>query len=201
VAEETGVPLSRIERFAYPVLLERARMAELARAAHPVRDDGPDVRTLAEVVDQTFGARGQDYQKAEWDAWRGEDNRWVLALRWSVGRSDITARWVFQPGSHGGTVTALDEHATDLVDGLARAPRRVGPVVDLGGSTSEHPGTPQAGSRATKTGTGSGAGPAKKAPGDGSAEQPETRVERSAPRKQKPVMPSWEDVLLGVKRT
>jgi hypothetical protein len=165
-----------------------------------VRDDGPDVRTLAEVVEQTFGARGQNYQKAEWDAWRGEDNRWVLALRWSVGRSDITARWVFQPGSHGGTVIALDEHATDLLGGLARAPRRLGPVVDLADPPSQHPATPQPAPRATKTITGSAAHSGKQPPAEG-AEQPETAVKRSAPRKQKPIMPSWEDVLLGVKRT
>src|SRR4051794_33006071 len=45
VAQAAGVPNDRIERFAYPVLLERSRYAELAQLAHPVRDDGPDVRT------------------------------------------------------------------------------------------------------------------------------------------------------------
>ena len=129
VAAAAGVPLQRIERFAYPVLLERSRTAEMARQAHPVREDGPDVRTLDEVVEHTFGLRGQEYGQAEWDSFRGEDNKWVAALSWSVGRSDITARWTYHPGAHGGTVTALDEHATDLVDGHSRQPRRVGPVI------------------------------------------------------------------------
>jgi hypothetical protein len=230
VAAAAGVDQQRIERFAYPVLLERSRIADLAQSAHPIRDDGPDVRTLGEVVAQTFVLRGQEYEQAEWDAWRGEDNKWVVALSWRVGRSDITARWGYQPGSHGGTVTALEEHARDLIDGQhARAPRRVGPVVDFGkpdldeyaeleaaeqeaaptratgteraatgsatsaSSSASARRNPDAGRRATKTTTGPGA-----TSGRGSAAE-STGATKRASRKAKPVMPSWEDVLLGVK--
>ena len=59
VAAAAGVPMQKIERFAYPVLLERSRTAEVAQRAHPVRADGPDVRTLGDVVAHTFGLRGQ----------------------------------------------------------------------------------------------------------------------------------------------
>jgi Protein of unknown function (DUF3071) len=272
VAAAAGVPLQRIERFAYPVLLERSRTSEMARQAHPVRDDGPDVRTLDEVVEHTFGLRGQEYDQAEWDSFRGEDNKWVVALSWSVGRSEMTARWTYHPGAHGGTVTALDEHSTDLIDGhLSRPPRRVGPVIDFSKpdgaeetdssqaagtqaqktnspgaaerataaadrakagaaerAAAERPadratGTDQsAGRRATKTTTGSGpraarAAAAKASQGGGSpagtgspggtadpapsASSPETVAKRPSSRKAKPVMPSWEDVLLGVKRS
>ncbi|HEX4249873.1 MAG TPA: septation protein SepH [Pseudonocardia sp.] len=298
VAAAAGVPLQRIERFAYPVLLERSRTSEMARQAHPVRDDGPDLRTLDEVVEHTFGLRGQSYEQAEWDSFRGEDNKWVATLSWSVGRSDITARWTYHPGAHGGTVTALDEHATDLVDGhLSRPPRRVGPVIDFSkpedgetasASPTERPDatpapTPQtsgnavdraaervsaraaeraasttsdratgtdqaAGRRATKTTTGSGTRAARAkaaqaeasrgptgagtsgatrsagatgsgsrgtagatgtgaagsgAAGSGSAAEgadAAATAKRPSGRKAKPVMPSWEDVLLGVKR-
>ncbi|HEY2099227.1 MAG TPA: septation protein SepH [Pseudonocardia sp.] len=265
VAAAAGVPLQRIERFAYPVLLERSRTSEMARQAHPVREDGPDVRTLDEVVEHTFGLRGQEYSQVEWDSFRGEDNKWVVALSWSVGRSEMTARWTYHPGAHGGTVTALDEHATDLVDGhLSRPPRRVGPVIDFskpdGAEETDSPpatstpapkasspstterstaandrptdransaaaeraanratGTDQsAGRRATKTTTGSGprgrAEAAKSGQGDGGSNpgaaepaKPDSSTgaaaKRPASRKAKPVMPSWEDVLLGVKRS
>jgi hypothetical protein len=273
VAAAAGVQQQRIERFAYPVLLERSRIAELARDAHPVRDDGPDVRTLSEIVSHTFVLRGQQYEQAEWDAWRGEDRKWVVTLSWKVGRSDITARWGYQPGSHGGTVSALDEHATDLLDGhLTRPPRRVGPVIDFSkpdvdrdDEQSEQTPTPapkatptttagtaratdterpavarvsgidrgaaratDAGRRAIKTTTGPSAtgarssasattppaearpaaatpaAPARPAPAPADAARPDAADESAAPkrpsgRKAKPVMPSWEDVLLGVK--
>jgi hypothetical protein len=132
VAAAAGVPLQKIERFAYPVLLERSRTAEVAQRAHPMRADGPDTRMLGDVVAHTFGLRGQEYTDAEWDSWKGEDGKWVVALSWRAGRSDNRAHWTFQPGAHGGTVTAVDEHASDLVEGLPLRPlRTVGPVIDM----------------------------------------------------------------------
>jgi hypothetical protein len=132
VAAAAGVPIQKIERFAYPVLLERSRTAEVAQRAHPMRADGPDTRTLGDVVAHTFGLRGQEYADADWDSWKGEDGKWVVALSWQAGRSDNRAHWTFQPGAHGGTVTAVDEHASDLVEGLpARPLRTVGPVIDI----------------------------------------------------------------------
>ncbi|HTK62684.1 MAG TPA: septation protein SepH [Pseudonocardia sp.] len=233
VAQAAGVPVQKIESFAYPVLLERSQMANLAQQAHPIREDGPDVRTLNEVVAYTFGLRGQDYDHAEWDAWRGEDNKWVVTLSWTVGHSDITANWSFQRGSHGGTVTALDEHATDLIDGqLSRPPRRVGPVIDFSKpdaddevstpgartATDDRP-APEPGrsgrqidrSRAdSRTDAPAPAGgapePEAEVPAEETASETETadtttagRPAAKRPRKGKPVMPSWEDVLLGVK--
>lgn len=129
VATAAGVPTQRIERFAYPVLLERSRTAELARQAHPVRSDGPDVRTLEDVVAETFSQRGHDFDAVSWDSWRGENGKWVVQLRWRAGRSDNRAHWTFHPGAHGGTVTAIDDHATDLIDPQAATPLRTVPSV------------------------------------------------------------------------
>jgi hypothetical protein len=141
VAAAAGVPTQKIERFAYPVLLERARTAEVARNAHPVREDGPDLRTLDETVTHTFGLRGQDPTTVDWDSWKGEDGKWVVGLCWRSGKSDIRAHWAFQPGAHGGTVTALDDHARDLVEGRPQQPLRpVGPVIDL--ARTEEPEAP-----------------------------------------------------------
>ena len=144
VASAAGVPTSKIERFAYPVLLERSRSAEVAQRAHPMRAEGADSRMLGDVVAHTFGLRGLDYTDTEWDSWKGEDGRWVVALSWRAGRSDNTAHWIFQPGAHGGTVTALDEHATDLVEGLPQRPlRTVGPVIDIARQENETPAAPE----------------------------------------------------------
>ncbi|WP_255684556.1 septation protein SepH [Pseudonocardia sp. TRM90224] len=159
VASMAGVPLQKIERFAYPVLLERSRTAEVAQRAHPMRADGPDSRMLGDVVAHTFGLRGQEYTEAEWDSWKGEDGRWVVALSWRAGRSDNRAHWTFQPGAHGGTVTAVDEHASDLVEGLpARPLRTVGPVIDIARQEEPAP-APEPDAREELRATGSGAAP------------------------------------------
>ncbi|WP_459549140.1 septation protein SepH [Nocardia sp. X0981] len=116
VTQESGMPLSRVERFAYPVLLERARAAELAQKAHPIRPDGPAVEILLDVVTAAFTARGHTLDNAEWDAWKDEKGFWVAQLQWQNGRSEIAAHWRYQPDAHGGTVSPLDDPATDLID-------------------------------------------------------------------------------------
>ncbi|MGZ4766558.1 MAG: septation protein SepH, partial [Ilumatobacteraceae bacterium] len=60
VATSAGVDVSRVERFAHPVLLERSRAAELATASHPVLEDGPSVQTLLETVAAALVGRGLD---------------------------------------------------------------------------------------------------------------------------------------------
>ena len=163
VASAAGVPVQKIERFAYPVLLERSRTAELAQGAHPQRTDGADVRTLGETVAHTFGLRGQDYTDAGWDSWKGEDGKWVVALSWQAGRSDNAAHWAFQPGAHGGTVVALDEHASDLIEGLpARPLRPLGPVIDIARDEEQEP-APEPGTAHVRAAT---AGDARVASGD-----------------------------------
>ncbi|SHL18645.1 Protein of unknown function [Pseudonocardia thermophila] len=142
VAAAAGVPVAKIERFAYPVLLERSRTAELAQYAHPVRTDGaPDSRTLGEVVAHTFSLRGLEYSGVEWDSWKGEDGRWIVSLSWRAGRSENVAHWTFQPGAHGGTVTAIDEHASDLVEGLPQRQLRTAAVIDMARPGADGPGT------------------------------------------------------------
>jgi Protein of unknown function (DUF3071) len=163
VASAAGMSSERIERFAYPVLLERSRMAQLAQLAHPMRADGPDVRTLEVVVTETFRGRGHDSAAASWDAWRGEDSKWVLQLRWRTGRSENRAHWTFHPGAHGGTVTAIDDHATDLIDPQPATPLRTVPE------------TPE------------------------TTDGPRSSRSKARPSKTRAAIPSWEDVLLGVR--
>ncbi|WP_040788527.1 septation protein SepH [Nocardia paucivorans] len=116
VTAESGLPANRVERFAYPVLLERARAAELAQKAHPIRSDGPAAEILLDVVTAAFTARGHTLENAEWDAWKDEKGFWVAQLQWRNGHSEIAAHWRYQPDAHGGTVSPLDDPAADLID-------------------------------------------------------------------------------------
>src|ERR1700719_2920986 len=116
VATAAGVDIARVERFAHPVLLERSRAAELATAAHPVLADGPSVMTLLETVTSALVARGRDPEDTSWDAWRNEDGRWTVQMGWKAGLSDNVAHFRFTPGAHGGTVTAFDDAAYELID-------------------------------------------------------------------------------------
>ncbi len=181
VATAAGVSSQRIERFAYPVLLERSRIAGLAQQAHPIRSDGPDVRTLEEVVAETFRRRGHDLDAVTWDSWRGENGKWVVQLRWRAGRSENRAHWTFHPGAHGGTVTAIDDHATGLIDPQPAAQLRTVPPV-------AHPEEPAAEQH-----------PTPRAVPDDAPYHPAAPVPPKRARKARATIPSWEDVLLGVR--
>jgi hypothetical protein len=190
VATAAGVPFERVERFAHPVLLERARAAELARAAHPVLADGPSVLTLLETVTTALVARGLDPDSTAWDAWRNEDNRWTVQLAWKAGRSDNTAHFRFTPGAHGGTVTAFDDAAAELIDpDFARPLRSVTPLAQLDFAEAIAEPAPEPAPQPTP------------APAPVAQEQPAEAKKPARARKARPAVPAWEDVLLGVRST
>ncbi|MBV9514477.1 MAG: DUF3071 domain-containing protein [Mycobacteriaceae bacterium] len=172
VAESAGVDVARVERFAHPVLLERSRAAELATASHPVLADGPSVQNLLETVAAALVARGLDYDATSWDAWKNADGRWTVQLTWQAGCSQNVAHFRFTPGAHGGTATALDDAASELIDpNFDRPLRRVAPVAQLDFETEPAPAAPP----------------------------PEEPVAPARARRRKPSVPAWEDVLLDVR--
>jgi hypothetical protein len=178
VASASGVDLARVERFAHPVLLERSRAAELATAAHPILADGPSILTLLETVTTSLIARGLRAEDTNWDAWRNEDGRWTVQMAWKAGLSDNVAHFRFTPGAHGGTVIALDDSASELIDpNFARPLRPVAAVPHFELEDEPEP-----------------------------LPEPEVEPEPAPPaapkpraRKGKPPVPAWEDVLLGVR--
>jgi Protein of unknown function (DUF3071) len=175
VASAAGVDIERVQRFANPVLLERERAAELATAAHPVLADGPSVLTLLETVTAALVARGLDPEATSWDAWRNEDGRWTVQMGWKAGMSDNVAHFRFTPGAHGGTVTAFDDTACELIDpDFARPLRQLAPVAELDFEEPE-PELPI------------------------EAPEPPPAPKPPRARKGKPPVPAWEDVLLGVR--
>ena len=178
VAEAAGVDVSRVERFAHPVLLERSRAAELATASHPVLADGPAVLTLLETVTTALIARGLDPDATNWDAWRNEDGRWTVQLAWKAGLSDNVAHFRFTPGAHGGTATAFDDAACELIDPDFARPLR--PVAALAASSTSK-------------------SPSRRCSRSPNSPSPPKPARTARARKGKPPVPAWEDVLLGVR--
>ncbi|MFC9788799.1 septation protein SepH [Rhodococcus sp. NPDC127528] len=200
VADEAGVSVKRVERFAHPVLLERARAAEMAQGGHPVRENGPTVETLAEIVALAFRTRGHNIDDATWDAWRDDDGHWIAQLQWQAGRTGNAAHWRYQPDAHGGTIAALDSAATDLLDpDFGRPLRGLAPLaLEVGGVTAEEPIEE----------------PIEEPDPDQlpllepdvDAAEDDEHPHKVAPQHQggkdkrgKPSLPSWDDVLLGVR--
>ncbi len=208
LAHAAGVDVSRIARFANPVLLERARAAELASAAHPVLDDGPSVLTLLETVTAALVSRGLAPDDTQWDAWRNEDGRWTVQVAWKAGRSENYAHFRYTPGAHGGTVSSVDEAAGELVNPRFERPLRVAPmvepeipemvVVDDPVDVPEPDPQPEPEAPVVET-----AEAEPEVQPDLFAEEPEPNSQRAArkarSKRTRPAVPGWEDVLLGVR--
>lgn len=187
VAAAAGCGVDRIEGFAYPVLLERATVAEKARATFPLRGAplgsvaaANSGLTLEEIAVQTLSDRGQDHDLA-WDAFKDERG-WTVTLTWTVGRTENRAEWAYAAQPSGATITARNAEAADLLE-PSRSPLR-----PVGNEPAEPQPAPVE------------AAPVTTAPAPVTAAQEATAAPAPAPRRgQRPPMPSWEDVLLGTR--
>jgi hypothetical protein len=94
VARVAGIPVERVERYEGPVLAERARVVQEARAALLPKDPGgAPGRPLGEMVDARLLAAQDSPDGAQWDAWRRVDGIWLVQLT-SESRC---ARWTWDP--------------------------------------------------------------------------------------------------------
>jgi hypothetical protein len=87
IAAETGWPLDKVERYAEPLLSERAFVAEQAQHV-ALHRDGLPLAELAEVSAQALGLPAPT-----WDAYRDDDGRWFVTA--TVGGQ--IAIWTFDP--------------------------------------------------------------------------------------------------------
>ena len=186
-----GVAESRIETYAHPVLLERERIAELARSSHPIREDGPAKLTLAEILSSAFGARGHSLESVTWDAYREPSSDWIIRLTWKAGLTDNEAEFTFHLNSVSDSTTEpRNAVAADLTD-----PDFIQPVRSL---TSIHGGTryedPIDESEEENPEV-----EESELDGDDFLQHPEEESNKPTKRRRKAVTPHWEDVLLGVR--
>ncbi|MCF8602621.1 DUF3071 domain-containing protein [Gordonia sp. HY442] len=211
LAEVTGERPEKIYRFAHPVLLERSRAAELARASHPAGIDGPSLNTLGELVAECITLRGNSAADASWDAWRPEDGRWVVQVGWPSNGNDEFAHWRYTPGSHGGITEPLDDLAVELTEPeLARSSRRtVMSVVPEAPEPPQHEVLPDGHEHVTVNADRimeQQSSPLELEFDDTPSAQPSggEKQHGQGPRHRSgkratPTVPAWEDVLLGVR--
>ena len=114
LADESGMSLERVLRFAGPVMDERARVANEARRARARRSttEGQTV-VFGEAVDSRFGTHGIDPFTVDWDAHRRLDGQWVVTATWTGGDDRHSAEWAFNLA--GRSVAPIDDAAAELL--------------------------------------------------------------------------------------
>ncbi len=230
LAETCGARLEWVMRFATPVLAERVRIADEARRARARRSttDGQAV-VFGEAVDERFAAHGLDLADVRWDAYRRADGQWVVSAHWPTGAVERSAEWAFQlaartvaPLDDAAADLLSDRPIPSLTPvqapepnslSLAAAPRLVRGVVAF--PNLDAPTTPLPAVAADDLfDQDAVAAPAAELVDDPDApalpmqitEKPR-RATRRSPRSsalgvagERPQVPSWDDILLGVRR-
>src|SRR5699024_2234021 len=109
LAGHTGMSPAMVERFAAPVLAERAHVAGTAMSG-ALRRSGESTshRTLRLVVAERLSLAGVDLDAVEWDAYRAPDGRWAITATYQIDDETHVAEFRYQQASRF-SVTANDE--------------------------------------------------------------------------------------------
>lgn len=229
LADEADTDESRIEPYAWPILQERARIAELAHAALPVNGDGVSNQPLWEVLATALAAHGESLSDAEWDAYQNSTKQWIVTVSWekdAAGRTNThVAEFIIElRGSEKALAHPHNSIAGDLVNPRYGQPvRSVSPVTPLLHPTQapeeqywedDQAELNQQSNRSDEIGAPRVPGtPAAQATPPAGDDSPAERGDRGdneflmhpdakvakPKRKRKAVTPHWEDVLLGVR--
>jgi len=180
VAKVANVPISRVMRYAGPVISERERIIDQARAAVLQRPRGTtETAPLGVMVEKRLAQTpGLRTDTVAWTAKRRGDGAWVVALTYAAKGGARTASWLWQPADR--ALTSLNALATRLgAADVVPPPRR------------KRPAAPARSTAARSAGR--SAGRLSSTPTPSPAPTPATRAKNG-----RVAVPSWSDVLIGV---
>ncbi|HWA66529.1 MAG TPA: septation protein SepH [Mycobacteriales bacterium] len=214
VARAARIPVARIMIYATPVISERERIIDQARAAKLRRPRGPEsTTTLGNAVTQRLTeVAGLQPETVEWTAKRREDASWLITLSFAARGGTRSAQWVWRP--HGRDLTAYNPLGSRMGTLDTAAPAKKRPASTAAKAPQPRRSAAPAASRAPAGKTTSRSATTRKAvAGKGTtrkaAVKPAVRKPRPEPREAprreqvktadgRIVVPSWDDVLLGV---
>ncbi|WP_068395729.1 septation protein SepH [Kribbia dieselivorans] len=226
VAERTGWPVEKVIRYEGPVVAEREYYASRAQRV-PLRiTSKPGARsrteTLIERVESRLVERGVERDLARWDSARTHDGHWTVSVEFPAGGRSRVASWFFDPQAM--TVVPRNDEARwlteEVEDGVIPSPHTARPdtpvydveatgglrhrpdPADLITTMKQHSGARSR--RGRRRGPGAEPKPEPAPPpetkptpeAEPAAARPTPKPE-AKPRKGRPSVPSWDDVMFG----
>lgn len=195
VAAIAGVRVEKVLRYAYPVLQERERLATQARTARVRLADGTPAGQLGEFMTEKLSLLDADHRLAGWDARRLTDGSWEVVVSWTVGNRHGVTRWWYDVAAR--TATPADAETSAFAERprsgqsmivappTESAPRTLGASPPVGPAAGDGVPLEQVPSQ-----------PAAQATPDPGPAPPVSEEERE----HKARIPSWEDIVFGVRR-
>lgn len=112
IATATGVSPDDVAKFAYPVITERAYIADQARVA--LVKVGAELITLEAAVLQRVKPRAVDPRLLRWDAWRAEGTTWTVIAAYPAKQGERIATFSFNSADK--SVSASDDEARWMLE-------------------------------------------------------------------------------------
>ena len=195
VAAAAGMPLTRVERYAGPVLAEREHVAMQAKAAPSRRQSGGTGPTLGELVESRLHDQHVADDSVVWDAWRTDEDRWTIHLSYLAGARERIAQWVFDP--RGRVLVPDNDEAYWLVDEAQldrdeTPPARIRRLASVPQVDGEDPVESSPDVVFDIEAAGRAPEPRPKA-----TTEPVRQVARAG---RHPAVPSWDDIMFGARR-
>lgn len=132
LAREANWSFEKVERFAGPILQERAYVLSVANSV-VIRNSGREALTFIEVVTNRLSANGVSADSLYWNTHRRDDGLWVIRLNYPNTRNSIEgngdAVWFFDMQKR--TIAAEDEGASWIMGETAPV-RETEPEVNHG---------------------------------------------------------------------
>ena len=200
VAVAAGISTERVERYAVPVLAERQHVVEQAQRAPGRRATGGKAPALAELVEARLAEQKVSSANLAWDAWRGDDDRWVVSVTYPGTARERVATWSFDP--RGRVLAPADDEARWLAgddaaeraaDDRPTAVRRLSSIPGGAGDGRAEGPVEAPVSRADE--------PYDREADEARHQEPERQAAAaSASRGRRPAVPAWDDIMFGPRR-
>ncbi|MDP1720118.1 MAG: septation protein SepH [Candidatus Nanopelagicaceae bacterium] len=188
LAREAQWTVEKVERFAGPIVQERAYIIGLAHSVLMRKESGRENLNFAEVVASRLAPRQVDMDAAEWSAWRLEDRSWVIRLNYPNRDGFASADWTFDLSRH--TLAPLDDDARWIIGDESTSRER--PPVDHGLIYGNHPSATRGSqNRPLETRDGPRLVSIRETPDEESARDGITS---------RAVVPSWDEIMFGSRK-
>lgn len=201
VSHAAGISADRVERYASPVIAERRHVVEQAQKAPARRASAGKAPLLTELVESRLAEQSAGKDTVEWDAWRGDDDRWTVRLSYLAGGRARVATWAFDP--RGRVLAPADDEARWLVEGSGadrvadEPPAAVRRLTALPGGEPAETGEPA--ESADTTGRPSDEVYDREADEAREAQEPVRQVAAGRAGR-RPAVPSWDDIMFGTRK-
>lgn len=202
VSHAAGISADRVERYASPVIAERRHVVEQAQLAPARRASAGKAPLLVELVESRLAEQQAAKDTVEWDACRGDDDRWTVRLSYLAGGRARVASWAFDP--RGRVLAPADDEARWLVEGSGTDRDADEPPAAVRRLTALPGGEADAEARSVDTRSAE----ARSADEVYDREADEARAAQAQPVRQvaagragrRPPVPSWDDIMFGTRK-